>query len=248
MRLTPDLLLRAYALGVFPMAENRQAEELHWVDPDLRGVLPLESVHLPRRLHRRLRRNDFLVTCNQAFPEVIRACAEPVENRPETWINSTIEQLYGELHRMGFAHSIEVWRPDTPTDPSAADPSAANPAQGSDHEAAKGWRLVGGLYGVGLGAAFFGESMFTRATDASKVALMHLIMRLRQGGFQLLDTQFTTPHLRQFGAVDLPRAHYKALLGRALRETAIFPVELDKEAFAKQLAALRSPGTKAQDK
>ncbi|MDF2095801.1 leucyl/phenylalanyl-tRNA--protein transferase [Aquibaculum arenosum] len=240
MRLTPDLLLRAYALGVFPMAENRQAEELHWVDPDLRGVLPLESVHLPRRLHRRLRGNGFLVTCNQDFPAVIQACAAPMENRPETWINSTIEQLYSELHRMGFAHSIEVWLPETPTDPS----DAALTKESNDAPAAHGRRLVGGLYGVGLGAAFFGESMFTRVTDASKVALMHLIMRLRQGGFQLLDTQFTTPHLRQFGAIDLPRAHYKALLGRALRETAVFPVELSEEAFAEQLAALRRPSAK----
>ncbi|WP_366556731.1 leucyl/phenylalanyl-tRNA--protein transferase [Aquibaculum sediminis] len=240
MRLTPDLLLRAYALGVFPMAENRQAEELHWVDPDLRGVLPLESVHLPRRLHRRLRCNAFLVTCNQDFPAVIQACAAPMENRPETWINSTIEQLYSELHRMGFAHSIEVWLPEAPADPS----DAALTEESSNVPAINGRRLVGGLYGVGLGAAFFGESMFTRVTDASKVALIHLIMRLRQGGFQLLDTQFTTPHLRQFGAIDLPRAHYKALLGRALRETAVFPVELSEEAFAEQLAALRSPSAK----
>lgn len=239
MRLTPDLLLRAYALGVFPMAENRQAEELHWVDPDLRGVLPLESVHLPRRLYRRLRGNAFLVTCNQDFPAVIQACAAPMENRPETWINSTIEQLYSELHRMGFAHSIEVWLPETPADPSYTAPGKTGETPSSEGPAIKGRRLVGGLYGVGLGAAFFGESMFTRSTDASKVALMHLIMRLHQGGFQLLDTQFTTPHLRQFGAIDLPRTHYKALLGRALRETAVFPVELSEEAFVEQLAALR---------
>src|SRR5690625_2849963 len=134
MHLTPDLLLRAYALGVFPMAESRQARELHWVDPELRGVLPLEAVHLSRKLYRRIRRQDFLITCNQAFESVIRACAEAAENRPETWINTTIEQLYSELHRMGFAHSIEVWL-----------------EQEGEH------RLVGGLYGVSLGAAFFGE-------------------------------------------------------------------------------------------
>ena len=219
MHLTPDLLLRAYALGVFPMAESRQAEELHWVDPELRGVLPLDAVHLPRKLYRRLKRNDFLVTCNQAFVEVIRTCAEPVEKRPETWINTTIEQLYGELHRMGFAHSIEVWIREE-----------------------AGRQLVGGLYGVSLGSAFFGESMFTRASDASKVALIHLIIRLRKGGFLLLDTQFTTPHLRRFGAVDVPRAHYKGLLGRALRETAVFPVELTPEDFLAQLEKLRPEG------
>lgn len=216
MQLTPELLLRAYALGVFPMAESRQAEELHWVDPELRGVLPLDGIHLPRKLYRKLKRNDFLITCNQAFAEVVRACAEPVEKRPETWINPTIERLYGELHRMGFAQSIEVWLP-----------------QEGDR------RLVGGLYGVSLGAAFFGESMFTRVTDASKVALFHLIIRLRRGGFLLLDTQFTTPHLRRFGAVDVPRDHYKGLLGRALREKATFPVEITPEEFQDELEALR---------
>src|SRR5690625_7946145 len=129
MQLTPDLLLRAYALGVFPMAESRQAEELHWVDPELRGVLPLDAVHVPRKLHRRLKRNDFLVTCNQAFDEVIRTCAEPVEKRPETWINPTIERLYSELHRVGFAHSSEAW---------------------IQAEAAR--QLAAGRYGVSLGA------------------------------------------------------------------------------------------------
>lgn len=217
MQLTPDLLLRAYALGVFPMAESRQAEELHWVDPELRGVLPLDAVHIPRKLYRRLRRNDFLVTCNQGFSAIIHACAEPVADRPETWINATIEQLYTELHRMGFAHSIEVWTT----------------------EESGGRRLAGGLYGVSLGSAFFGESMFTRVPDASKVALIHLIMRLRKGRFLLLDTQFTTPHLRRFGAIDVPRAHYKGLLGRALRENAVFPVELTPEEIARQLNELR---------
>ncbi|HLS68969.1 MAG TPA: leucyl/phenylalanyl-tRNA--protein transferase [Kiloniellales bacterium] len=224
MQLTPDLLLRAYALGVFPMAENRQSEELHWVDPDLRGVLPLDAVHLPRKLYRRLKRQDFLVTCNQAFAQVIRACAEPAANRPETWINPTIERLYSELHCIGFAHSVEVW--------TARD---------------EGRQLVGGLYGVSLGAAFFGESMFTRATDASKVALFHLIIRLRRGGFLLLDTQFTTPHLRRFGAVDVPRDHYKGLLGRALRESATLPVELAPEDFQKELEKLRESQRIRQD-
>lgn len=223
MQLTADLLLRAYALGVFPMAESRQAEELHWVDPELRGILPLDAVHLPRKLRRRLCRGDFLVTCNQDFTGVIRGCAAPVAGRPETWINGTIEQLYTELHRMGFAHSIEVW----------------TRAEAGEEE---GRRLVGGLYGVCLGSAFFGESMFTRLPDASKAALIHLVVRLRRGRFLLLDTQFTTPHLRRFGAVDVPRAHYKGLLGRALRENAVFPVELSHEDFERELEALRGDG------
>lgn len=230
MQLTPDLLLRAYALGVFPMAESRQAEELHWVDPELRGVLPLDAVHLPRKLRRRVRRDDFPVTCNQDFIGVIRSCAAAVEGRPETWINATIEQLYTELHRMGFAHSIEVWAP------AEEDRGESNGENGGERQ------LIGGLYGVCLGSAFFGESMFTRRPDASKVALAHLVMRLRKGGFLLLDTQFTTPHLRRFGAVDVPRAHYKGLLGRALRENATFPVELTPEEVARELDALRSGG------
>lgn len=228
MQLTPDLLLRAYALGVFPMAESRQAEELHWVDPELRGVLPLDAVHLPRKLRRRVRRSDFPVTCNQDFAGVIRSCAAAVEGRPETWINTTIEQLYTELHHMGFAHSIEVWAPAEET--------------AEEEGNAEGRHLVGGLYGVCLGSAFFGESMFTRRPDASKVALAHLVMRLRKGGFLLLDTQFTTPHLRRFGAVDVPRAHYKGLLGRALRENAVFPVELTAEEIAQELETLRGEG------
>ena len=170
-----------------------------------------------RANYHRSKRNDFPGHLQPGLADVIRACAEPVEKRPETWINPTIERLYIELHRMGFAHSIEVWIP-----------------------APAGRQLVGGLYGVSLGAAFFGESMFTRATDASKVALIHLIIRLRKGGFLLLDTQFTTPHLRRFGAVDVPRDHYKGLLGRALRESALFPVELTREEFAAGLKALRS--------
>lgn len=237
MQLTPDLLLRAYALGVFPMAESRQAEELHWVDPELRGVLPLDAVHLPRKLRRRVRRGDFPVTCNQDFTGVIRSCAAAVEGRPETWINATIEQLYTELHRMGFAHSIEVWAP-AEEDPEEEAPE--EDAKEAGNEA--GRRLVGGLYGVCLGSAFFGESMFTRQPDASKVALAHLVMRLRKGGFLLLDTQFTTPHLRRFGAVDVPRAHYKGLLGRALRENAVFPVELTPAEIAQELDALRGEG------
>jgi len=195
MQLTPDLLLRAYAIGIFPMAESRIDPELHWIDPDMRGILPLDRVHVPRKLRARIRRGDFEVRCNTAFHAVIRGCAEPAENRPDTWINPVIEQLYNELFEMGFAHSVESWQGD---------------------------ELVGGLYGVSLGAAFFGESMFSRVTDASKVALAQLVLRLRKGGFQLLDTQFTTPHLSRFGAEEIPREEYRRLLTQAVSSQAEF--------------------------
>jgi leucyl/phenylalanyl-tRNA--protein transferase len=195
MQLTPDLLLRAYAIGIFPMAESRIDPELHWIDPDLRGILPLDGLHVPRKLRARIRRGDFEVRCDSDFHAVIRGCAEPAQNRPDTWINPVIEQLYNELYEMGFAHSVECWR---------------------------GGELVGGLYGVSLGAAFFGESMFSRATDASKVALVELVMRLRRGGFQLLDTQFTTAHLSRFGAKEIPREEYRRLLTQAVSSQAEF--------------------------
>lgn len=195
MQLTPDLLLRAYAIGIFPMAESRIDPELHWIDPDMRGILPLDRFHLPRKLRARIRRGDFEVRCNSAFQEVIRGCAEPAENRPDTWINPVIEQLYNDLFDMGFAHSVECWQ---------------------------GGRLVGGLYGVSLGAAFFGESMFSRTTDASKVALAQLVLRLRKGKFQLLDTQFTTPHLSRFGVLEIPREDYRRLLTKAVSGQAQF--------------------------
>ncbi|HEY9539729.1 MAG TPA: leucyl/phenylalanyl-tRNA--protein transferase [Kiloniellaceae bacterium] len=195
MQLTPDLLLRAYAIGIFPMAESRIDPELHWIDPDMRGILPLDDFRLPRKLRAKIRRGIFEVRCNSAFQEVIRGCAEPAENRPDTWINPVIEQLYNELFDMGFAHSVECWRNGT---------------------------LVGGLYGVSLGGAFFGESMFSRATDASKIALAQLVLRLRRGGFQLLDTQFTTPHLSRFGVVEIPREDYRRLLTKAVSGQAQF--------------------------
>ncbi|MEQ8354193.1 MAG: leucyl/phenylalanyl-tRNA--protein transferase [Kiloniellaceae bacterium] len=195
MQLTPDLLLRAYAIGIFPMAESRIDPELHWIDPDLRGVLPLDKLHVPRKLRAKIRRGDFEVRCNTGFHEVIRGCAEPAENRPDTWINPVIEQLYKELYEMGFAHSVECWQGD---------------------------ELVGGLYGVSLGAAFFGESMFSRASDASKVALVELVLRLRKGGFLLLDTQFTTPHLSRFGAREIPREDYRRRLTKAVSSQATF--------------------------
>jgi leucyl/phenylalanyl-tRNA---protein transferase len=221
MQLTPDLLLRAYAIGIFPMAESRVDPELHWIDPDLRGVLPLDRFRMPRKLRARMRRRVFDLRCNTAFQEVIRGCAEPAENRPDTWINPVIEQLYNELFEMGFAHSVECWR---------------------------NGELVGGLYGVSLGAAFFGESMFSRATDASKIALAELVMRLRRGGFRLLDTQFTTPHLSRFGVVEIPREDYRRLLTKAVSGSAEFysgPIsEAELEDF---LATTIQPGSDRPD-
>jgi leucyl/phenylalanyl-tRNA--protein transferase len=198
MQLTPDLLLKAYSIGIFPMAESRDDPELHWIDPEQRGILPLDRLHVPRRLKRSIRQGVYDVRCNSAFPEVLRACAKPARNRPDTWINPAIEHLVLELHAMGFAHSVESW-----------------------HEGA----LVGGLYGVSLGGCFFGESMFSRATDASKIALVHLVFRLRKGGFRLLDTQFTTPHLSQFGVVEISRDDYRERLAKAINVPAEFPAE-----------------------
>ncbi len=198
--LTPDLLLRAYAVGLFPMAETADDPDLFWVDPDRRGILPLDCFHVPRSLRKAIRRGDFEVTADRDFRAVIAGCAEATTRRPSTWINSAIVQLYGELHEMGYAHSLECWR---------------------------GERLVGGLYGVALGGAFFGESMFTREPDASKVALVHLVAHLKRGGFALLDTQFVTRHLERFGAVEIPRSAYRRRLAQAIKLQAQFPRELD---------------------
>jgi leucyl/phenylalanyl-tRNA--protein transferase len=198
-RLTPEIILNAYAIGIFPMAENRDDPELYWVDPDLRGILPLDGFHLPRRLARTLRQGPFEIRADSAFAEVLRGCAEATSDRPQTWINAEIELLYTQLFERGHAHSVEAW---------------------ADGE------LVGGLYGVHIGGAFFGESMFSRATDASKVALAHLVARLRSGGFSLLDTQFVTTHLAQFGAIQIPRADYRKRLRAAIQERAEFPVTL----------------------
>jgi leucyl/phenylalanyl-tRNA--protein transferase len=199
IRLTPDILIEAYAAGIFPMAESADDPELFWVDPNRRGILPLEAFHVPRRLQRVLRRGRFAVRVDTAFDAVMRGCAEASETRPSTWINDEIVRLYSALFERGAAHSVECWH---------------------DGE------LVGGLYGVSLGAAFFGESMFSRVTDASKVALAHLVARLRRGGYRLLDTQFLTPHLAQFGGVEISRARYHRLLAEALRYRAIFPRDL----------------------
>ncbi len=207
--LTPELLLRAYAAGIFPMAESGDDPELFWVDPVRRGILPLDDFHLSRRLARTLRANRFEIACDRAFDLVMRGCAEPTSERPQTWINDEILRVYSALHERGHAHSVE---------------------------ARVGGVLVGGLYGVTLGGAFFGESMFSRVADASKVALAHLVAKLRQGGFRLLDTQFVTEHLQRFGAIEVSRAQYRRLLGEALETKAHFPVDpLDGAAAASLL-------------
>jgi leucyl/phenylalanyl-tRNA--protein transferase len=199
IRLAPEILLAAYAAGVFPMAESADDPELFWVDPRHRGILPLDGFHIPRRLGRVIRQGRFTVSCDKAFEAVIRACAEATEKRPNTWINDEIVRLYAALFARGAAHSVECWR------------------EGA---------LVGGLYGVSIGAAFFGESMFSRETDASKVALVHLVARLRVGGYCLLDTQFLTPHLARLGGIEITRQHYHRLLAVALTYRASFPLEL----------------------
>ncbi|EAR51612.1 possible leucyl/phenylalanyl-tRNA--protein transferase [Oceanicola granulosus HTCC2516] len=190
--LTADMLLTAYATGIFPMAETRADPEIFWVDPRFRGVFPLDGFHVSRSLARRMRRGGYRVSIDTAFPAVVQACAD----REETWINDTIYELYEALFESGHAHSLEVWSDDG--------------------------ALVGGVYGVALGAAFFGESMFSRATDGSKIALAYLIDRLRSGGFTLFDTQFLTPHLASLGAIEIPRAEYRTRLARALGRPADF--------------------------
>lgn len=184
-----EALVDCYRRGLFPMAETRTDETIYLIDPEQRGVIPLDRFHLSRRLARTVRSGRFQVRIDGAFAEVIAACAQPQPGRPETWINPAIEALYGELYSRGMAHSVETW------------------LEG---------RLVGGLYGVALGGAFFGESMFSRERDASKVALAHLVGRLRAGGYRLLDAQFITDHLMQFGAEEIPRSAYHRRLAMAL--------------------------------
>ena len=211
VEVTADLILRAYGLGLFPMAETREGDRLYWLDPEQRGILPLDRFHLPRRLLRTALSDRYEVSADKDFAAVIAACAEPAPGRMDTWINPTIERLFTELHETGYAHSVEVRHDGT---------------------------LVGGLYGVALGGAFFGESMFSRARDTSKVALAHLVARLRLGGFRLLDTQFVTSHLSQFGATEVPRAAYKAMLGTAVAVDAQFPARVDQELLRAELRQL----------
>jgi leucyl/phenylalanyl-tRNA--protein transferase len=195
-RLTPEILLKAYRAGIFPMAESADDPELFWVDPERRGILPLDGFHLPHRLRRVVRQGRFDIRVDSDFAGTLAGCAEATEKRANTWINGEIVRLYNALHARDAAHSVECWQ---------------------------GGALVGGLYGVSIGGAFFGESMFSRVADASKVALVHLVALMRTGGYRLLDLQFVTPHLAQFGAIEVPRAQYRRLLADALRYRALFP-------------------------
>jgi leucyl/phenylalanyl-tRNA--protein transferase len=194
-RIPTDLLLKAYASGVFPMAESAGDPEVFWVRPEMRGVIPLDAFHVPKSLKKVIRQGRFDIRIDTDFAGVIDACGEEREERRSTWINAPIREAYIKLFDQGHCHSVEAWREE---------------------------RLVGGLYGVTLGRAFFGESMFSRETDASKVCLVHLVERLRERGFALLDTQFTTEHLKRFGATDVPRGRYEKLLREALKGAAVF--------------------------
>lgn len=193
--ITPKILLQAYAVGIFPMAETAEDNALYWVEPEERGIIPLRGLRISRSLRKQVRRQTFEIRIDSAFGEVIEACAAKTKTRKLTWINTRIRTLYGQLHKMGHCHSVECWREG---------------------------RLAGGLYGVRIGAAFFGESMFSRETDASKVALVHLVARLNAGGFQLLDAQFMNPHLKTLGAIVMSKADYKELLPSAIVAPADF--------------------------
>ena len=208
---TAELMLRAYRAGLFPMAESRAGHRLYWLDPEMRGVLPLDHFHLPKRLLRTVLSGPYTVTSNTDFPGVIAGCATAAPGREDTWINDDIERLFIELQRTGFAHSVET-----------------------RHDGV----LVGGLYGVALGGVFFGESMFSQARDASKVALVHLVARLRLGGYRLLDTQFVTSHLAQFGATEIPRDAYKIQLAEALQVPAIWHPSPDPSLLHEHIRAL----------
>jgi leucyl/phenylalanyl-tRNA--protein transferase len=213
--ITPDLMLRAYRAGLFPMAESRRGDRLYWLDPERRGIIPLDGgFHLPRRLLRTVLNGPFTVTANANFAGVITGCAAPAPGREDTWINTEIEQLFLSLHGQGHAHSVEVWQDG---------------------------KLAGGLYGVVLGAAFFGESMFSRARDSSKVALVHLVARLRLGRFALLDAQFLTEHLAQFGAREVPRADYKRRLATAVTLASCWSDAPDPGVLEAEIRGMRSP-------
>jgi leucyl/phenylalanyl-tRNA--protein transferase len=211
LEITPDLVLRAYRHGLFPMAETRHGDRLFWLDPERRGVLPLDRFHLPRRLARTALAGPFEVEADRDFRATIAGCAAVGPGRDDTWINPQIERLFSELFRRGHAHSVECRQDGV---------------------------LVGGLYGVAMGGVFFGESMFSFARDASKVALVHLVARLRLGGFRLLDTQFVTAHLAQFGAVEISRETYHARLAAALESPARWLPQLEPDALAGELREL----------
>ena len=192
--ITVDILLRAYSAGLFPMADSADDPELFWVEPEVRGIIPLNSFHISKSLAKAMRKKPFDIRFNTAFEAVMAGCAAEAPDRPSTWINATIRKLYSELHQIGHAHSVEAW---------------------------EGKELVGGLYGVSLGAAFFGESMFSRRTNASKICLVHLVERLKASGFVLLDTQFTTEHLKTFGAIDVPKLEYAKMLDVAVNRPSL---------------------------
>ncbi len=219
-KITPEIVLRAYAEGLFPMAERRDDPSLFWVSPDRRGIFPLESFRVPKRLARTVRSDRFQVTVDTAFKDVMLACAEPAEGREETWINDEILRLYTALFASGHAHSVET-RLDG--------------------------ELVGGLYGVHLGGAFFGESMFSHVSDSSKVALVHLVARLKRGGFKLLDAQFLTPHLASLGAIEIPRMRYLAKLNQAIATPAYWPASSGKVGIASLAPALGDTGLTGAD-
>ena len=200
-RLSPELLLSGYAQGIFPMAESREDTRLYWFEPQQRGIIPLDGLHISRSLARRLRSGEFTITINRAFRATVEGCAA----REETWINGPLFALYDQLHAAGFAHSLEVWRAG---------------------------ELVGGIFGVTLGGAFFGESMFSRTTDASKIALVHTVDRLRRAGFTLFDTQYLTPHLASLGGIEIPRDDYKNWLAEALQIDADFAAPAIDDAYS----------------
>lgn len=189
IEITPELILRAYRAGIFPMAEDAADEDLFWVSPDQRGIMPLDGFHLSKSLRKSMRRSGFAIRVDTDWDGIIEGCATVGEDRDSTWINGSIRRVYGELFRRGVAHTVEVW---------------------------DGTELVGGLYGLAIGAAFFGESMFHRRTDASKMAMAHLVERLNAGGFVLLDTQFLTAHLASLGGIEIPREEYEERLAEAL--------------------------------
>jgi len=215
IEITPQVLLKAYSCGIFPMAESAEDPALYWIEPQQRGLLPLESIHVPRRLARTMRQADYEVRCDSDFDAVIRGCAASKPGRRSTWINTRIRRLYRDLYDMGHCHTVEVW---------------------SDGE------IAGGLYGVALGGAFFGESMFSNARDASKIALVHLCARLKFGGFTLLDTQFVTEHLRQFGTIEVDRREFHHRLEAALQIDADFG-RLPADASTEMVLGILKSGT-----
>ena len=217
MTLTPDMVLQAYRAGFFPMAPCRESAEIRWYDPDIRGVLPISGLHVPKRLRRTVKKQAYRITFDGAFAEVMRECASA---RSDTWINDEIIALYTELYHRGFAHSVEAW---------------------------KDGHLVGGLYGISLGGAFFGESMFSVASNASKVALVHLVARLWRKGFELLDTQFVNEHLKQFGVYAVPRTEYLERLEKALEKEISFQSSEPEMDFIKSSTAVLS-GSVSEEK